>query len=134
MAMTDAQPVALQALLLSTFRTRRRIAFAVPLVILANLIYIFFAFDVPGLAGRAKLDNARILLGDFWSYKTHVTRDNKTGKVVIAVEAESKGTYPDGMLPDWVTMTDGVTRIDLGEGHLVEYQGEGARFRCPAMV
>jgi phosphonate transport system permease protein len=131
MAMTDAQSVALNGSVFATFRTKRRWAFAVPAIILAYLVYVFFAFDVPGIAGRAKMDNAQILLGDFWSYKTHVTRDNKSGDVVIAVEGEAKGTYPKGMLPDWVTINDGTTRIDLGKGHVVEYIGEGARYTVP---
>jgi phosphonate transport system permease protein len=50
----------------------------VPAVILAYLIYIFFAFDMPGLAERARMDNAAILVADSYSYKTHVTRDNRS--------------------------------------------------------
>ena len=84
------------------FTRKRRLAFAIPLIILAYLTYAFFAFDLPGLAARARMDNAVILLSDFWSHKTHVTRDNRTDEVVVAIEGESKGTYPEGMLPDWV--------------------------------
>ena len=115
----------------SAFRAKRRAAFAVPLVILAYLTYIFFSFDIPGLAERARMDNAQILMGDFWSYKTHVTRDNKSGEVEIAVEGESKGRYPEGMLPDWVKMEGGATRIDLGQGYVVDYVGAGAQFNVP---
>jgi phosphonate transport system permease protein len=77
------------------FRTKRLIAFATPAVILAYFTYIFFAFDVAGLASRARLDNAAILLSDFWSYKTHVTRDNASGDLTVAIEGEKKGTYHD---------------------------------------
>ena len=66
---------------------------------------------------RARLDNAAILLSDFWSHKTHVTRDNRSGNVVVAIEGEAKGTYPPGMLPDWVTTAGTTTTIDLGTGH-----------------
>lgn len=114
-----------------TFRRKRIVAFAVPAVILAYLVYVFFAFDLPGLAARARMDNAGILLADFWSHKTHVTRDNRSGDLTVAIEGEAKGTYPAGMLPDWVAVTGDVTRIDLGGGHLVTYDAAGARYDVP---
>lgn len=113
------------------FATKRRMAFAVPLLILAYLTYAAISFDLPGLWQKARADNAAILLSDFWSHKTHVTRDNRSGKVVVAIEGEAKGTYPAGMLPDWVTIAVGVTRVDLGGGHLVTYDGAGARYTVP---
>lgn len=113
------------------FTRRRLVAFAVPAVILAYLTYIFFAFDIMGIADRARMDNAITLTSDFWSHKTHVTRDNRTGEVVIAIEGENKGTYPAGMLPDWVTQTGDVTTIDLGRGYVVTYDDAGARMIVP---
>lgn len=83
---------------------KRRIALALPTLALAYLACVFFAFDIPGLAQRASLDNARTLIADSYSYKTHVTRDMRSGAVRIAVEGERKGTYPEGKAPDWVTM------------------------------
>lgn len=113
------------------FTRKRRLAFAIPLIILAYLTYAFFAFDLPGLAARARMDNAVILLSDFWSHKTHVTRDNRSGAVTVAIEGEAKGTYPAGMLPDWVTLDGETTRIDLGSGHMVTYDSAGARYVVP---
>jgi phosphonate transport system permease protein len=113
------------------FTRKRRLAFAIPLIILAYLTYAFFAFDLPGLAARARMDNAVILLSDFWSHKTHVTRDNRSGAVTVAIEGEAKGTYPAGMLPDWVTLDGDITRIDLGSGHMVTYDSAGARYVVP---
>jgi phosphonate transport system permease protein len=78
------------------------------------------------------MDNAAILLSDFISYKTHVTRDNQSGNVVIAIEGENKGTYPAGMLPDWVTQQSDITTIDLGSGHVVTYDSGGAQFVVPS--
>jgi phosphonate transport system permease protein len=115
----------------ATFARRRLFAFGVPAVILVYLTYTFFAFDIPGLAQRARMDNAAILLSDFWSHKTHVTRDNRSGSVVVAIEGENKGTYPEGMLPDWVKRDGDVTTIDLGTGHVVTYDPAGARFVVP---
>ncbi|MDT8855449.1 phosphonate ABC transporter, permease protein PhnE [Paracoccaceae bacterium Fryx2] len=129
MALTDS--TTLQAEMTARFARKRLVAFAVPGVILLYLAYIFFAFDLPGLADRARLDNARILLSDFWSYKTHVTRDNRSGEVTVAIEGESKGTYPPGRLPDWVTQTPETTVIDLGAGHLVVFDAAGAHYTLP---
>lgn len=117
--------------LVSRFRRKRLMAFAVPVMVLAYLAYAAVAFDIAGLAQRARLDNAAVLLSDFWSYKTHVTRDNRSGALTVAVEGENKGTYPEGLLPDWVASDNGVTRIDLGDGHVITYDAEGARYDVP---
>ena len=117
--------------LLATFRKRRLAALSVPVVILAYLTYIFFAFDIPGLAQRARMDNAAILLSDFWSHKVHVTRDNRSGDVTSAVEGEAKGRYPEGTHPDWVTVHGATTTIELGDGHVVTYDDTGARYVVP---
>lgn len=129
--MTDAALRATPTATIARFRSKRLIAFSLPALILVYFVYVFFAFDLPGIAARARLDNAAILLNDFWNYKTHVTRDNRNGEVTVAIEGEAKGAYPPGQLPDWVTRTDGVTRIDLGRGHVVTYEGAGARYEVP---
>jgi phosphonate transport system permease protein len=130
--MTDvAVAPALTNAVIRNFERRRLVSFAIPLAIIAYLVYAAISFDVAGLVQRARFDNAAILLSDFWSHKTHVTRDNRTGEVVVSKEGEAKGTYPPGMLPDWVTITDGVTTIDLGDGHIVTYNDAGARYVVP---
>ncbi|MYM55468.1 phosphonate ABC transporter, permease protein PhnE [Thalassovita mangrovi] len=102
------------------FLRKRLTAFALPVLILAYLTYIFFAFDMPGLSERADLDNGKTLIRDSYSYKTHVTRDNRSGDISIAVEGERKGAYAPGTAPDWVTLGDD-TVIDLGDGHVVTF-------------
>ena len=77
-----------------SFARKRLVAFAVPAVILIYLIYAAISFDLGGIVQRARFDNAAILLSDFWSHKTHVTRDNRTGDLTIVIEGEGKGTYP----------------------------------------
>ena len=114
-----------------SFARKRNLAFAVPGVVILYLIYAAITFDLAGLAARARWDNAAILLSDFWSHKTHVTRDNRSGQVTIAIEGEAKGTYPPGMIPDWVMLSDGITTVDLGAGHLVTYDAAGARYVIP---
>ena len=116
---------------LRRFRARKMTAYAVPAVILVYFVYIFVAFDVAGLAARARLDNAAILLSDFWSHKTHVSRDNRTGKIVVAIEGEAKGTYSPGDYPEWVSVDGDVTTVDLGAGNIVTYDPAGARMVIP---
>lgn len=131
--MTDATLAgpALTETVTRSFDRKRRLAFAIPAAILAYLVYAAISFDIAGLVNRARFDNAAILLSDFWSHKTHVTRDNRSGKLTVAIEGESKGTYPEGMLPDWVTVAGSVTTIDLGQGHVVTYDDAGARYDVP---
>lgn len=113
------------------FRRKRLMAFAVPGIVLAYFVYVFFAFDISGLAKRANWDNAVTLASDSWSYKVHVTRSNRTGDVSYAVEGERKGTYPEGERPDWVT-GDEVLSVDLGSGYIVRLlPGNRTEFDVP---
>ncbi|MEM6589457.1 MAG: phosphonate ABC transporter, permease protein PhnE [Pseudomonadota bacterium] len=102
------------------FRRKRLVGFGIPAVIAVYLVYIFFAFDLPGLAQRANLDNAVTLVSDSWSHKVHVTRDNRSGEFRYAVEGERKGAYPEGQRPDWVS-GDEIITVDLGADHIVRY-------------
>lgn len=128
---TIPAPAPLAETVMRGLARRRLLAFLTPAAVLAYLVYAAIAFDVAGLAGRARWDNAAILLADFWSHKTHVTRDNRTGAVTVAIEGEAKGTYPPGALPDWVKTDGTVTTVDLGDGNLVTYDDRGARYVIP---
>lgn len=107
------------------FARRKILSFAAPVVILAYLVYVFFAFDIAGLAERARMDNASTLMADMVSYKTHVTRDNRTGLTEVAIEGERKGEYPAGTAPDWVALGE-TTVIDLGGGEIVTFEADGS--------
>jgi phosphonate transport system permease protein len=130
MTMTATDP-AMTATVLQKMRRKRQVSLAVPAAIIAYLIYAAISFDIASLVQRARFDNAAILLSDFWSHKTHVTRDNRSGDVTVAIEGEGKGTYPEGMLPEWVSIANGVTTIDLGDGHIVTYDDAGAHYVVP---
>lgn len=79
---------------------RKKFAIIGALVALsAYCIYVFFAFDILGLSQRASLDNAKILVSDSYSYKVHVARDNRSNKVSVKIEGETKGAYPEGEKP-----------------------------------
>lgn len=99
---------------------KRMISFAVPTLITLYFAYIFVAFDVAGLGDRVNVDNAKTLISDSYSYKTHVTRNNRNGDVQIAIEGERKGRYAQGASPDWVSLGD-QSVIDLGRGHIVTF-------------
>lgn len=85
------------------FARKRRVALAIPALVLAYLTYIVVAFDIAGLTQRARWDNAVTLASDSWSYKEHVTRDHRSGQIAYSVEGERKGEYPADAHPDWVT-------------------------------
>lgn len=104
---------------------RRALRLAAPLLLLAYLTTIFFSFDLPGIAARMRPENAAVLLGDFWSFKTHVTLDRRKPGLEVAIEGEAKGRYAPGQLPGWVQ--DGAEpRIALPDGSRVTYTGTGA--------
>lgn len=130
-ATLSGPPPALTDTVTRAFARRRFFSFALPGAVLAYLVYAAVAFDVAGLAGRARWDNAAILLSDFWSHKIHVTRDNRSDKVSVSVEGEAKHVFPDEKLPDWVKIQGDVTTVDLGEGNIVTYDAAGARYVVP---
>lgn len=111
------------------FARKRLVGLSIPLVILAYFAYIFISFDVMGLTDRASLKNASALVQDTYSYKTHVTRDNRSGDLTIAVEGERKGRYPTGTAPEWVALGD-ATQVDLGRGHLITL-GDTTQYTVP---
>ena len=128
--MTVTETINLKRTTTEIFARKRYWAFGVPLAIFAYLIYIFVSFDVLGLSVRASLKNARTLVADSYSYKTHVTRNNRTGDVSIAIEGEKKGAYPSGTSPDWVRLGE-ETEIDLENGFFVTFGKTDVTFVIP---
>lgn len=114
------------------FARKRIFAFGAPLLVFLYLLYIFFSFDILGLAERARWDNGRLLLRDTYSYKTHVTRDNRSDTTTVSIEGERKGNYPEGTTPDWVQTDGDTTIIQLAEGHEVAFlPGNAIRYDIP---
>ena len=114
------------------FKWRKYRALAVPAVLLAYFVYIFFAFNLVGVIGGAKPEHAKVLLRDFWSYKTQVALENRTGDTVVAIEGERRGTYPSDAPPDWVHRNGAQTEIDLPRGAHVSYLADHvARLHIP---
>ena len=124
--MTDA---AIYATADRSLSRKRMITLAAPAVILAYLTYVFFAFDVAGLADRISVRNMQTLVSDTYSYKVHVTRDNRDGATSVSIEGERKGEYPAGTGPDWVDLAD-TTRVDLADGSVIML-GETTSYDIP---
>lgn len=124
--MTDA---AIYATADRSLSRKRLITLAVPAVILAYLTYVFFAFDVAGLADRISVRNMQTLVSDTYSYKVHVTRDNRDGATSVSIEGERKGAYPEGTAPDWVDLAD-TTRVKLADGSVIML-GETTSYDIP---
>lgn len=110
---------------------RRRMALAVPALILAYLVYAAISFDLAGLAQRARLDNAAVLMADTVSHKIHVTRDNRRDALSVSVEGSARATFATDRLPDWVAAQGSRTVIDLGAGHVVTYDGPRTTYDIP---
>ncbi len=112
------------------FTRKRMLHFGLPLLVLTYLTYVFFAFDVLDLYGKANWKNGKTLVADSYSYKTHVTRDNRNAAVTVAIEGERKGAYPEGMSPEWVELGE-TTVIDLEQGHIVTFGPETITYDVP---
>ncbi|OSP55934.1 phosphonate ABC transporter, permease protein PhnE [Pseudoruegeria sp. SK021] len=113
------------------FSRQRLMTAAIPLGVLAYLAYIFVAFDIGGLMGRLRVDNVMTLLSDTYSYKTHVTRDTRTGDVTVAIEGERRGTYAPGTEPSWVSTLDGVTTVGLDADNIVTFDADTTSWDIP---
>ncbi|MAY34246.1 MAG: phosphonate ABC transporter, permease protein PhnE [Rhodovulum sp.] len=120
--MTDA---VMQSEIHVLFRRKRIMALALPFMVLAYLAYVVWTFDVVGLMQRAEPGRAQTLLADSYSYKTHITRSNRTGDWDAAIEGERKGKYDEGVFPAWAVLNDTGMTIALNHGHEVTVSPEG---------
>jgi phosphonate transport system permease protein len=121
----------MQADLLAQFGRKRLQAFIFPSIILVYLVYIAFAFDLSGLAQRARMDNAVILLTDAVAHKVHVTRDNRSGEIEVSIEGSRRMVFSEAQRPDWVNLDGARTTIALPLGHSVTYDGPAVTYNHP---
>lgn len=114
-------------------RIRRRTIFtiAAPVMILAYLVYTWFAFDISGILERAQPERAAILATDSVAYKVHVTKDIRRGGLEVAIEGERTATYDNANAPDWVKIDGDNAVVDLGEGYIVDIAGKTMKFTVP---
>jgi phosphonate transport system permease protein len=81
------------------------------------LAYAWFAFDIPNLIEKAKLERGAILAVDTVAYKYHVNRYAKDGNVVVTIERQRDTTFDTP--PDWVQVDGRASTVDLGDGYTV---------------
>ncbi|AXC50654.1 phosphonate ABC transporter, permease protein PhnE [Paracoccus suum] len=107
---------------------QRRLSLAFPALLLGYLVYAAISFDLAGIAQRARWDNGAVLMQDFWSYKTHVTRQNRgEGRIEVAIEGMRNATFRPEAEPDWIApRPDGGREISLPRGNHVTIAGDGA--------
>lgn len=122
---------AMQNQLVAHFARKRAMAFAVPALILAYLVYVFFAFDISGLAQRARMDNAAILVSDAVTHKMHVARDNRRGGIELSYEGSRRMVMTPDQYPDWVQIDGDDALIMLRDGHHVRYAGPVITYHHP---
>ncbi|WPZ35264.1 phosphonate ABC transporter, permease protein PhnE [Thalassobaculum sp. OXR-137] len=110
---------------------RRQFLWPVGLVVavIAYLVYAFFAFDVPDLIAKSRLDRGVLLGLDSVAYKVHVEKNLRRDLVEVAVEGERTATYDEADLPDWVQVSgpnanEGRIDIDMGGGYRFVIEGE----------
>jgi phosphonate transport system permease protein len=122
-------------------RTHRRQYFwpvGLLVLVLVYLTYAFFAFGVPELIAKSRLDRGVLLGLDSVAYKVHVEKNLRRGLFEVAVEGERTATYAPAALPDWVRVdgADGIESrvdIDMGGGYRFVLDGESLTVTGPGL-
>lgn len=120
-----AAPLAPVAAARALVRRKARLAIVAPLLVLAYLVHVALAFDLAHLPDRARPGNGLMLLQDFWSYKVHVTRDNRTGRVTSSIEGMRNATFDATNRPGWIAQDAQGTHVTLPLGHAVDLAPDG---------
>lgn len=105
-------------------------------LVLAYLTYAFFAFDIPDLIAKSRLDRGVLLGLDSVAYKVHVEKNLRRDRFEVAVEGERTATYAADSFPDWVTVTgpdanEGRVDIDVGGGYRFVIEGQSLTVTGP---
>lgn len=128
--MTDAS-TDLRDQAVRNFQRKRILSMGIPALVVGYLIYVFFAFDMPGVLQQADWEDGQHLIADSYSYKIHISRQDRTG-IVAQVEGNRRFTFDDATMPDWVEIAGEDAVIDLGGGHVITYfGGNGASYDIP---
>lgn len=122
----------LRSIVEKNFTRMKLVAFGIPTLILIYFLYIVISFDFAGIADRARLDKATTLVGDIYSYKTHVTKSNRgKGDFTVEIEGEKKGRYAEGVTPDWVEIDGENASVTLAPKHVVRFVGKTVFYDIP---
>lgn len=111
---------------------KKRISVGILTLVIFYLSYIFISFDFYNVFKEARSDNASILISDSFSYKTHLTRDNRNNQYSLAIEGEKKGEYIDRDWPGWVRLdNNGNATVILEKNHIISFNGNEVTFSIP---
>ena len=111
---------------------KKRISVGILTLVIFYLSYIFISFDFYNVFKEARSDNANILISDSFSYKTHLTRDNRNNQYSLAIEGEKKGEYIDRDWPGWVRLdNNGNATVILEKNHIISFNGNEVTFSIP---
>lgn len=107
-------------------------------LVLAYLAYAFFAFGVPELIAKSRLERGVLLGIDSVAYKVHVEKNLRRDLFEVAVEGERTATYDAASLPDWVSVAgasgnEGRVDIDMGDGYRFAIEGESLTVTGPGL-
>jgi len=91
-------------------------------LVVGYLAYAFFAFDIPELVAKSRLDRGVLLGLDSVAYKVHVEKNLRRDRFEVAVEGERTATYQPGAYPDWIAIDgangmEGRVDVDMGDGY-----------------
>ena len=132
-AITEADTVRLNQVYGGVLKTSRRASF-VPIATLigvfAYLVYAWFAFNIPELIEKARLDRGQILAVDTVAYKYNVTRNNRNGSVQVDVESARDTIYEEP--PAWIQRGETRTEVDLADGYSVIMEGDQVFYTIPS--
>ena len=119
---------------------RRQYLWPVGLValVVVYLTYAFFAFDIPDLISKSRLDRGVLLGLDSVAYKVHVEKNLRRGEFEVAVEGERTATFAPDALPDWVKVDaagaeNGRVDVDMGDGYRFAIEGESLTVTGPGL-
>ncbi|TXR54524.1 phosphonate ABC transporter, permease protein PhnE [Reinekea thalattae] len=112
-------------------RGKQKVALAIPAIIFAYFVYVFFAFDILGLVERARPENGALIMKDMVSYKTHFQRDNRRDEYSTSIEGEAKGEYQQADEPNWISIDGDNAFVDMPNGHTVQFESDKVIITIP---
>lgn len=130
--LTQDEATRLTTVYAGVFKASRRASFVSIASLVGIFIYLFyawFAFDIPGLIEKSRLDRGVILALDTVAHKYHVTRTNKSGAVRVDVEGERDAIFKTP--PAWITFEGDRTEVDLADGYTVTLDGNTVLYSTP---
>ena len=131
-ALSDAETVRLNQVYGGVLKTSRRASW-VPILslmgVFAYLVYAWFAFNIPELIEKSRLDRGAVLALDTFAYKYNVTRKNRDASVQVDVEG-ARDTVQETP-PSWVIRDGDFTKVDLADGYSVTMEGTEVLYQVP---